>query len=78
MNLKNIQLLIEFIDSGNTGTPKKLATQLGISERMLFKYLDILKNEFEAPIKYNRLKQTYYFTENGSIDLRWQDEISNT
>ena len=78
MNLKNIQLLIEFIDSGNTGTPKKLAKQLGISERMLFKYLDILKSEFEAPIKYNRLKQTYYFTEKGSIDLRWQDEISNT
>lgn len=73
MNIKNIQLLITLIDQAATGSPAMLAARFGISERMVYKYLDILKSEFNAPIKYDRKKQSYYFTEKGSIDLRWQE-----
>jgi transcriptional antiterminator len=74
MNIKNIQLLIELIDQKNTGTPAELSKKLAVSERMIYKYLDILKSEFNAPIKFNRSIQSYYFTEAGSLDLRWKDE----
>lgn len=75
MNIKNIQLLIELIEQKNTGTPADLSKKLAVSERMIYKYLDILKSEFNAPIKFNRSIQSYYFTEAGSLDLRWKEEF---
>jgi transcriptional antiterminator len=75
MNIKNIQLLIELIEQKNTGTPANLSKKLAVSERMIYKYLDILKSEFNAPIKFNRSTQSYYFTEAGSLDLRWKEEF---
>jgi hypothetical protein len=70
--IKKIQQLIVIIHSGDTGTPKEVASKLSVSERMVFKYVDIIKNEFKAPIKYNRVTKTYYFEEQGNLDLRWQ------
>jgi predicted DNA-binding transcriptional regulator YafY len=78
MNIKNIQLLIELIEQKNTGTPAELSKKLAVSERMIYKYLDILKSEFNAPIKFNHSQKTYYFTEAGSIDLRWKEGELNT
>lgn len=40
---------------------------------MVYNYLDVLKNEFRAPIKYNRTLRTYFFTEEGKIELSWQE-----
>ena len=78
MNIKNIQLLIELIEQKNTGNPAALSKKLAVSERMIYKYLDILKSEFNAPIKFNRSIQSYYFTEAGSLDLRWKEGELNT
>ena len=75
MNLKNIQLLINLIGEQSTGGPAEIALKLDVTERMVYKYLDILKSEFNAPLKYNRAKKTYYFSEVGVINLNWQDEI---
>lgn len=75
MNIKNIQLLIELIEQKNTGNPAEIAKKLGVSERMVYKYLDILKSDFDVPIKYSRVQNTYFFSEEGQIDLRWQDEV---
>lgn len=73
MNIKNIQLLIELIEKQKTGNPAELSKKLAVSERMVYKYLDVLKTEFNAPIKFNRSTQSYYFTEAGTIDLKWQE-----
>jgi len=75
MNIKNIQLLIELVKQKKTGKPKEIAKKLGVSERQVYTYLEILKTEFNAPIKYSRTDITYYFNEEGKIDLRWQEEI---
>jgi transcriptional antiterminator len=75
MNIKNIQLLIELIEQRNTGNSAEIAKKLGVSERMVYKYLDILKSEFDVPIKYSRVQNTYVFSEEGKIDLRWQDDV---
>ena len=67
-----IQQLIEAIHAGETGTPKELSSKLGVSERMVYKYIGIIKTEFKAPIKYNRVTITYFFEGKGKLDLRWQ------
>jgi hypothetical protein len=40
---------------------------------MVYNYLDVLKNEFGAPIKYSRVIKSYFFTEEGKIELQWQE-----
>ena len=67
-----IQQLIDVIHLGDTGTPKDISEKLGVSERMIFKYIEIIKTEFNAPVKYNRLSKTYFFENDGKLDLRWQ------
>ena len=67
-----IQQLIEIIHLGDTGAPKDISLQLGVSERMVYKYIEIIKTEFKAPVKYNRIRKTYFFEGNGKLDLRWQ------
>ena len=56
MNFKNVQLLIELIEQKATGSPAEIALKIGVTERMVYKYLAILKSEFNAPIKYNHSK----------------------
>ncbi len=67
-----IQQLIEAIHAGDTGTPKDISTKLGVSERMVYKYIEIIKVEFKAPIRYNKVAKTYFFEGIGKLDLRWQ------
>jgi predicted transcriptional regulator len=75
MNLKKIKILVELIEKKNTGNPAEIALKLEISQRMVYSYLEILKMEFKAPIKYSRALQTYMFTEEGKLDLNWQEEF---
>jgi predicted DNA-binding transcriptional regulator YafY len=60
-----------------TGTPEGLAKKLRISVRTAFGYIDLLKS-LGAPIAYNKEKETYYYTENGSFHFKFQKEKSIT
>lgn len=73
MNIVKFQDFIELIKEGTTGSPSVFAERLGISERLVYYYVSVLKREFKAPIAYCRKQQTYYFTEVGKIDLKWQN-----
>ncbi len=75
MYLENLQRLIEAIEQRSTGNAREISQKLNVSERMVYNYLDVLKNEFGAPIKYNRAMKTYFFTEEGKIELRWQEGL---
>ena len=77
MYLENLQRLIEAIEQKSTGNACELANKLNVSERMVYNYLDVLKNEFGAPIRYSRAMKSYFFTEEGKIELRWQDGAEN-
>jgi len=72
--IKNIQLLIELIHLQHTGNTKAISEKLNVSERMVYKYIAILKTEFNAPVKYDRVNKTYFFEENGKLNLNWQKE----
>ena len=73
MYLENLQRLIEAIEQRSTGNAREISQKLNVSERMVYNYLDVLKNEFGAPIKYSRTMKSYFFTEEGKIELRWQE-----
>ena len=74
MNFNKLQFLIKLIESRGTGSRKELARKLNMSERMIYKYIYMLKNEFKAPIAYSRSMKSYYFSENGHLDLKWKKD----
>ena len=41
---------------------------------MLYKYIELVKQEFNAPVKYDKTYKTYYFSENGTLNLRWKQK----
>ena len=74
MNILKIKHFIHLIEKERTGSAKVAAERIGISERMVFNYVRILKTELNAPINYNRSKQTYSFNENGKLIWKWISE----
>lgn len=78
MKIPTLITIIDLIQARNTGTPKELAEKVNVSERMVYKYIDQLKYQFNAPVKYDKNEKTYYFNENGSLNLNWQTENFQT
>jgi hypothetical protein len=74
MNILKIIHFIHLIEKERTGSAKVAAERIGISERMVFNYVRILKTELNAPINYNRNKQTYSYNENGKLIWKWVSE----
>jgi len=74
LNFNKLQQLIILIESETTDKSRDFSVNLEVSERMMYRYLKILKQDFNAPIKYSKTKVSYYFTEEGSLDLSWQQE----
>ncbi len=46
-----------------TGSPKKLASKIGITERSVYNYIAFMKNEMKAPIVYDYSKVSYIYKE---------------
>lgn len=57
--VNRMQYLKELIEKERTGTPKELAKRLGISERMLYYYLDALKSSKQC--SFCRKRRSYIF-----------------
>ena len=74
MNIKHFITINELIKLRNTGAPADLALTLGISERLVYKYIEDLKIEFNAPVKYSRSDRTYYYDGEGHLHLFWEKD----
>jgi molecular chaperone DnaK len=74
MNIKALISLTELIENRSTGNPQELAQKLEISERMMYKYIENLRSEFNAPVKYSRVERTYYCDGEGHLHLCWEKE----
>ncbi len=72
MNIQKIKHFIHLVQKERTGSPEEAAKKIAVSERMLYIYVGILKNEFKVPIDYNRYKQTYCFLEPGHLVWEWE------
>jgi predicted DNA-binding transcriptional regulator YafY len=62
MDIRIIIRLHNFIQLEQTGTPKDLGFKLGISTRTLYEYIAFMKQELNAPIVYERQKQSYKYS----------------
>ena len=51
----------KLIHAESTGTPKEFAQKLSICVSYLHSQIKDLKEEYNAPIKYTRIRQTYYY-----------------
>lgn len=60
-NPSTMELLNTLIEQEKTGTPKEFAKQLGISERTLNRYLNVLRHEYHVDIAYSRINKSYYY-----------------
>ena len=72
--IERIKYIDYLIRTKTTGCPKELAVKLKLSERMVYEYINTLRKDFSAPIKYSRVQQTYYYEFDGSIKMEWIKE----
>jgi DNA-binding CsgD family transcriptional regulator len=56
----------------NIVSAAQFAKQLDISERSLFNYLNVLRNEFNCPIIYDKSSNCYQFKQAGNLNFKWQ------
>jgi len=52
-----------------TGSPEELAYRFNVSKPTIIRYIQLLKEEFNAPIKYCRDRNCYYYKEDYRLDL---------
>jgi transcriptional antiterminator len=57
------KLLIELIEKKKTGSPKELASKLGLKERMIYNVLDDLRLTLAKDICYCKQEKSYIFLE---------------
>lgn len=60
--IQQLRKLHGMIKLESTGSPKEMARRMSVSERQLYHLLEQLR-EMEAPIRYNRRVNTYYYAE---------------
>lgn len=58
--LQRLTRIDHLIRIKGTGTPVQLAGKLGLSERSVYEYLNLMR-EFGAPIKFDSYRETYYY-----------------
>ena len=74
MNVLKLKEFVDLITDGNTGTPKAIAKKLNVSDRLIYYYVSVLKKELKAPVLYCRKRKTYFFSEDGKLDLNWKNK----
>lgn len=72
MNITKMKQFIQLVEKERTGSPKEVAEKLEVSNRMIHNYVQLLKDNFNVPIEYNRYKKSYNFTSKGKLIWEWQ------
>ncbi|MBU3659849.1 MAG: HTH domain-containing protein [Flavobacteriales bacterium] len=76
MLLEKLQKLIYLIERKQTGRPRLLASQLGVSRRMVYHYLVLLREETRAPIEFDNFKESFVFTQSGKLHWQFTENIA--
>jgi len=56
--LKKLVKILEMLERGERVTPKRLANELGVSERTVYRYINSLQ-QVGFPVKYDKEKASY-------------------
>lgn len=74
MDIKKIIALDNLIASGQARTPKGMAHKLNVSERTVYNILNFMKEELNAPIKYDKNRLRYYYANKGKLHIKWWND----
>ena len=74
MNFEKVRVIDSYIINKNTGKAEIFAAKVKISRGMLYRYLTYMKIELNAPIIYNRIKNTYQYDEAGKLCVNGWDK----
>jgi predicted DNA-binding transcriptional regulator YafY len=66
--IERFKRIDEIISGKSSGTPAQLAARLDISESTLYEFIAVMR-ELGAPIQYDKIKQRYYYEEDGSFNI---------
>jgi predicted DNA-binding transcriptional regulator YafY len=61
--LNRLAKVDQFIEQKKTGTIKQLAKNVGLEEKVIYAYMDLL-NKQGIKLKYYRAQNTYYYVSN--------------
>jgi len=67
--LNRIEILHNLIKNERTGNPEYLSKKIGVSRATLYKIIEELKS-YNAPIKYSRIKESFYYESSFHIEVR--------
>lgn len=68
--IERMNRLHVLIKEEKTGTPKYLAKQIGISRASLYRLIEEMKS-YNAPIKYSRIKESFYYSKQFEFSLNY-------
>lgn len=68
-SLERLQQLHSLIVKERTGSPKDLARHMNVSERLVYLLIEYLK-DYNADIRYDRSRQTYYYSDDFQLDIQ--------
>ena len=68
--IDRINKIHSLISSQKTGTPETFAKKLYLSRRQIYNELEFFKN-LNAPIKYCKKNETFYYTTNFEFSFRY-------
>jgi len=74
--LERMHRIDRLIRLSATGSPNQLAVKLGISKRMVYKYLDEMK-KLGAPIEYDKCRNSYIYTAQGQLLVAFNSSEKN-
>lgn len=81
MKKETIIRLDYLIKHNMSGNAKKLSRTLDISERQVYRYIDYMREDLNAPIEWDSSYFSYVYTKKGRIKFGFQEdksEIVNT
>ena len=73
--INRLKRMDQLITLKSTGTPKEFAKKIDLSVSRVYDILLDMK-ELGAPVKYSRIKRTYFYQKRGkfTIDIEWNDQ----
>lgn len=69
--INRIRRIDQLIRLQNTGGPAELAKKIGVSERIVYDYINFMR-ELGAPIKYCPYTNSYIYTEEGRLQITFK------
>jgi hypothetical protein len=70
--IEKLKRMDRMIRLSATGSPRELARKLSVSPSTLYEYLLILKQTFNAPVAYCRVRRSYHYRDNGGLSLEFK------